>query len=83
MPLLDRGRDDLAPGVLRVGDLLGEVGVGEQRGQLRVARVGGADPVEERGADDAAAAPDDRHLPRSISQLYSSLPAAIMFQPWA
>ena len=62
MPLLHRGRHHLAPGVLRLGDLLAEVRVGEQRRQLRVARVRGADPVEERGADDAAAAPDDRHL---------------------
>src|SRR5690242_21637910 len=55
-----RGGDHVAPGFLGVGEVLAEVLVGEQRGQVRVVLVGGADPVQEHGADDAAAAPDRR-----------------------
>src|SRR5580658_1465500 len=54
----DGGGDDVAPRVLGLLKLLGEVRVGQQRGQLGVGLVGGADPVQERGPDDAAAAPD-------------------------
>ena len=42
-------------------DRLGEVRVGDQQRQVGVALVGLGDPVEELGADDAAAAPDAGH----------------------
>ena len=82
----DLGRRDnhVAPGVLGIGEVLAEVVVGQQRGQLGVAGVGGPDPVQERGPDDAAAAPDCVAIwPRSRSQPYSRLPTAIMCQPCA
>src|ERR671914_961632 len=58
---LGGGGDHAPPAVLRGADRGGEVVVGEQRRKARVAVVGRADPVEEAGPDDAAAAPDRRH----------------------
>lgn len=55
---LGGGGDDVAPGVLRVGDGGGEVVRGEQGGQIRLRGIGRPDVVEKLGADDAAAAPD-------------------------
>src|SRR5713226_2475941 len=54
----DRGGDHGAPGVLGGGEVFAELLVGQQRGQRLVVLVGGPDPVEEGGPDDAAAAPD-------------------------
>src|SRR5260370_875982 len=56
------GGHHVAPGVLGAGQVLAELLVGQQRGQLGVGLVGGADPVQELGADDAATAPDDGDL---------------------
>src|SRR5271166_1482130 len=57
------GGDHAAPGILGGGEVLAELLVGQQRRQLRVGCVGGPDAVEERGPDDAAAAPDGGDLP--------------------
>mmetsp|Transcript_4155 Transcript_4155/g.13384 ORF Transcript_4155/g.13384 Transcript_4155/m.13384 type:complete len:478 (+) Transcript_4155:362-1795(+) len=54
----DAERDDAAPGGLALVDVVRELWVHQQRGQVGVAVVRLLDAVEEDGADDAAALPD-------------------------
>ena len=54
---------DAPPGLHRLADLAGEIGVGQKQRELRVALIGLGDAVEEDGANDAAAPPDARHRP--------------------
>ena len=56
------GGDDASPGVLRAGDDAAEERGGDEGDESRVVGVRLGDPVEELGADDAAAAPDLRDL---------------------
>src|SRR5260370_42685682 len=59
---LDREPDDAPPCRLRLDDRVVEIALEQQVWYERARLVGGADALQEPGADDAAAAPQARNL---------------------